>query len=147
MIKIKELMIGNLINAVYTDDTGTHKMIVEVNQLDETQSFGYEIGASPIRQEDIGKGINEYEGYEPIEITPDWLIRFGFEKNDDYFGGYTIGISGHFFRLINKTGNHWYCNKTDFYVTYVHQLQNLHLWTKGKELEIIEQRKNEEGEE
>lgn len=74
------------------------------------------------------KGLNNYS---PIPLTEEWLMRFGFEENEE---GYWV-IVGQFYdmRKILKTSLY----QGDLQSTkYVHQLQNLYFAITGEELTI-----------
>ncbi len=88
---------------------------------------------------------------QPIPLTEDWLIRFGFEKrfnNDDcnlfdLIGYKEMSLTGlnrgqGFFTLADFTGkNGWYLDlQTRTTLTHVHQLQNLYFAISGEELTI-----------
>ncbi len=73
------------------------------------------------------------DSFEPIQLTEEWLTKFGFEK---LMGYYTSKESNIEFFLSN--GN-LYCElygETIFNIKYVHQLQNLHFILLGEELTI-----------
>ena len=69
--------------------------------------------------------------YSPVELTEDWLTKFGFEK---YSGGYLSKDS-----VIELTFDFlvWKPNIERLKILYVHQLQNLYFAITGKELEVI----------
>lgn len=77
---------------------------------------------------------------KPIEITEDWLLKFGFEKLTDKSKGfksnsytYTKGVS--FIVHLNENSlsvNFWQGNEKK----YVHQLQNLFYALTGVELSV-----------
>ena len=84
--------------------------------------------------------------FEPIPLTEDWLIKFGFEYRKKTYSLNTSSESFDYF-FIEKYGfGLWKHNKgysineltkpTDFYIEYTHQLQNLFHALTGKELEI-----------
>jgi len=86
------------------------------------------------------------ESAEPIPLTEEWLISFGFSDNG-YKQGY-IGVicgSSDFVLTKPKTMGEWqdeYCWTFDNYrfvtIQYVHQLQNLfYLLSHGTELKVI----------
>ena len=77
--------------------------------------------------------------YKPIPLTEDWLLRFGFEKNE-YHKHIFIKITNNNFKLkvfltenirliIVGTGR-------EIYINNVHSLQNLYHSLTGKELTI-----------
>lgn len=73
------------------------------------------------------------EMFEPIPITEEWLIKFGFEKIKNEY--YTINdiIS---FIIDLKICYILIDNKLEIEIKYIHQLQNLYFALTGKELEI-----------
>jgi len=104
---IKELRIGNL---VYVKEDGN----------------------IPFEIEDLYK----YDGddYEPIELTTDWLVGFGFRKSSNfvyYFDSFSWDSSDSIFTVYSDwNGEYAYYVK----VEWVHQLQNLYFALTGKEL-------------
>ncbi len=72
--------------------------------------------------------------FEPIPLTEEWLIKFGFkvEPDDDF----TIWQKGQLEGLYDfKDGTYEY-NSTVLEIKYVHQLQNLYFALTGEELTI-----------
>lgn len=81
---------------------------------------------------------------EPIPITSDWLLKFGFERID-HIGGYSFwstkrkknsrhsGIT--IYSSYTTVGN----NSMVKHCEYVHQLQNLYFALTGEELELKEE--------
>lgn len=71
-----------------------------------------------------------YKGFKPIPLTEEWLLRFGFEKDDTIWIKHPIyGLlekNGRFFIELGETGG--------IYIQYVHQLQNLYFALTGEEL-------------
>jgi len=88
--------------------------------------------------------------YEPIPLTEEWLLRFGFEfdgeqingkyykKEINYSSGYRDYLSitdkgaGYLFMLTSNYEKH---SILPFEYKHVHQLQNLYFALTGKELE------------
>jgi hypothetical protein len=71
------------------------------------------------------------ENLKPIELTYQWLDKFGFEFKD-------AGDFGHYYSLEDFDLNQDY-QPIDFdciEIKYVHQLQNVYFALTGKELEI-----------
>ena len=76
--------------------------------------------------------------FEPIPLTEDWLLKFGFKKDDYGFGGYIEINSGIMIddnRLIttDRDGDYIYIGKE---FKFVHQLQNLYFALTESELTI-----------
>jgi hypothetical protein len=83
--------------------------------------------------------------YDPIPLTEEWLLKFGFEYKVEELGvrfyEIQIGISfislsieGHF--NINSGESYWYMDRDFKAPKYVHQLQNLYFALTGEELTI-----------
>jgi len=80
----------------------------------------------------------EYHEIEPIPLTEEWLIKFGFENYGFLFLRYSIENIlvvdlEDFTSGINEHDVFWLLNKD---MLYVHQLQNLYFALTGKELTI-----------
>ncbi len=69
---------------------------------------------------------------DPIQLTEEWLLRFGFEKVNHYF---QINEFWVYFRLRDYKYVFRHCVKT-FEIKYVHQLQNLYYALTGEELTL-----------
>lgn len=79
----------------------------------------------------------DYEYIEPIEITDEWLINFGF-KPDEYFTW--TDSKEELFKIQKNFDNPGYSHVWDGSFTgspckYVHQLQNLYFSLTGEELQ------------
>ena len=81
---------------------------------------------------DIWSGTSKK--YEPIHITEEWLIKFGFEYDPDY-EGYELA-DGLYFECDKTSGVTKFYIKGFEHIKHVHQLQNLHFIGYGKELAI-----------
>lgn len=121
-MKANELRIGNWYH--FADNDGiVYRRVKEIKQ-NEFGLFGdYD-------------GVN-FEICQPIPLTEEWLVRFGFYKNIDTElfekGGYQIDLSVlkcHFY--LPDFGD-WYKE-----LEYVHQLQNLYFALTGEELTLSE---------
>ncbi len=86
---------------------------------------------------------NKNHGCEPIQLTEEWLLKFGFIPLDKYKLDFGFPTKDH---VISKDGDKgWYYGFECYLVhlpvvelIYVHQLQNLYYALTGKELELIE---------
>ena len=73
---------------------------------------------------------------EPIPLTEEWLVRFGFENEGNYFdidiNGYSLSI----FNLCEYSITDTTHEQTDMWIAikHVHQLQNLYFALTNKEL-------------
>ena len=114
-MKASELRIGNL---------------VKYKHLSESSS---------ISAIDISQISDDNSNVEPIPITEEWCIKFGFQK--DLENTIYKNINKHCFLcydnnivLLLEEENNWCITK----IKYVHQLQNLYLALTGEELILIE---------
>jgi hypothetical protein len=129
-MKANEVRIGNYIKF--------HNTITKVE--------GFSIWDNLIQSDNFAE--RELKDFEPIPLTEEWLLRFGFNK--DYKSGY-LGIDVHnsdFVLTEPKKMGEWQ-NGYVFQFTagnvpkfkeifYVHKLQNLYFALTGEELTIKE---------
>jgi hypothetical protein len=85
--------------------------------------------------------------YEPIPLTEEWLLKMGFEKDDNYYTSYRLDEG---YITVKAEDNDWddlcldvFIKTADmdkeFYLTaieHVHSLQNLYFALTGEELTI-----------
>ena len=122
MIKANELRIGNLVYYKITDNFDERKEWLEVCKIDHDD----------LRILGIKDEMNQ--DYQPIPITEDWLLKFGFEKDvnlqfyKNFKNNKTVIID---FCFICLLGN--------FHVkiNYVHELQNLYFALTKTELSCL----------
>ena len=127
-LSASELRIGNLILLF-------SKRICKVIKI-EGKSFT--VKADDIS--DVSVFPNMSNGVEPIPLTEEWLIKFGFElyENAGIYGLYREifpPVSG--FEITADSEGYWYWPSGMFNATkikYVHQLQNLYFALTGEEL-------------
>ena len=92
------------------------------------------------------KALENNESYfYPIEITEEWLLKFGFQLKDEVNRGYLITTNEYLKESLycSKDGvvalySEILENKKDFIlkkITYIHQLQNLYFSLTDLELE------------
>jgi hypothetical protein len=82
-----------------------------------------------------GKDIDLADEFEPIPLTEEWLLKFGFERKGNQF--YNLLKYSEVEILIRD--NFWTCDGIVFSLhclEYVHQLQNLYFALTGEELTI-----------
>lgn len=81
--------------------------------------------------EDGEDSINNTDStfFEPIQLTDEWLLKFGFEKDGTWFtkSGFGISIDNLKWQMKGYIATFDKC-------LYVHQLQNLYFALTGKEL-------------
>ena len=132
-MKLTELKIGNLV----TDKWSVGKYPFKIVSIGKTicHYFG--------NQEFSAK----YEDLEPIPLTEEWLLKFGFEKAK-HSHGYDCYIKDGFDFDIVSHGRYWVlaiytdesCTNSLYFAhgrfEYVHQLQNLYFALTGEELTI-----------
>ena len=117
MITPQDLRIGNLVK--YNGEFYAIKSFDEEHVvLKDNVSFDY------IR----------YDQIEPIEITEEWLLKFGYEKDGDFFRIKNTRLAEAFiFKEALSICVHSFWLK---HIKSIHQLQNLYFALTGKELEI-----------
>jgi hypothetical protein len=91
---------------------------------------------------EFGIGVVDWNNIKPIELTPDWLLRLGFEGDDDgeEFYHKDSELFGVQFCLFEKEDvtHVWDGAFTEAPIKYVHQLQNLFFALTGQELILKE---------
>lgn len=121
-MRANELRIGNWVNSQF----GGIQQVVDV-MCDGVNTLKYD-------------GIN-YEFIDPIPLTEEWLLKFGFEEDGEQFNFKGLSIE-----LIGDDGR-WCLYMLDEYhnvessialFKHVHQLQNLYFSLTGDELTIKE---------
>ena len=123
-LKAQDLRIGNyvLYEATY------HK----ITSLTENVC-----GSVWLKAKEIDPYLHSYKEIQPIPLTSEWLIKFGFEE-----GVIKLNDSWHYLKLDLKTDcidNCVFGEKRSsmsilYKIYYVHQLQNLYYALTGKEL-------------
>ena len=115
-MKASALRIGNLVN--YTNG-GIFKVI-------GIHDFGLDV------EDEIEITYMELDNFEPIPLTEEWLVKFGFKKDkvDEtyYKNNFEIMLPNFFQYKISLI--------SDSLVKHVHQLQNLYWCLCGEELTI-----------
>jgi hypothetical protein len=122
-MKANELRIGSWI---YIPQIKTNERIGVIEENGRFTTKGYKSSYSSI------------ECLEPIPLTEEWLLKFGFEKNDN---NQFILMEGSVDILFNKDLNGWTCDGINFSINmteHVHQLQNLYFALTGEELKLKE---------
>jgi hypothetical protein len=144
---IQELRIGNWITyPKYWDDTPIRVTGVSVVDRRDDESGIYEEFLSLLDNDfltsdnfnsfvDYKNGVIKVEEIEPIPLTEEWLLKFGFHL-DSYknFELNNININRLNFKLTIFEDDDWY--DIPIKTKYVHQLQNLYFALTGEELII-----------
>ena len=115
MIKANELRIGNL--------------ILKNGKLHYTNYMTI--------RDVFGLSVTDKVKFEPITLTEEWLLKFGFEKRND--GDFNLLKFSEVDIVIDKDFDCWKCDGIYFSVNalqYVHQLQNLYFALTGEELKF-----------
>ncbi len=126
----KELRIGNLL--MYSDNS-------EIWEVSGIHEFGIDCF------DDVEETYMEYENFEPIALTEEWLLNFGFKKKSYFTQGiiiecvyYQLGIfvvyllpNSFEVEIITKSGDQFNLFKN---WNYVHELQNIYFIFENKEL-------------
>jgi len=113
-MKASELRIGNLVEYQINDE------------LEEPKNFWVE---NVIDAEDLGY-INKSQNYRPIQITKEWLLKFGFKFHVVYENKIWMNESITLFEKENSE----YELSWGRHIKYVHELQNIHYAFTGTEL-------------
>lgn len=84
-----------------------------------------------------------FDFIEPIPLTEEWLLKFGFEKLELSISEYVLSYIFNDFEIgyLKKRNVYmlrWYQGHNLKEIEYVHQLQNLYFALTGEELQIKE---------
>ena len=127
-----ELRIGNYVYGTLMDEENENvdRLLCRVMGVDETSSLGdgWEFLVEGLHEEEV----SFYDDFEPIPLTEEWLLKFGFKKDkvDEtyYKDNFEIMLPNFFQYKISLI--------SDALVKHVHQLQNLYFALTGQELTI-----------
>jgi hypothetical protein len=109
MIDARELRIGNIVNR-----------------------FGYATFVTEINEYYINDCLFTIKEYHPVYITEEWLIKFGFKKQEILKKVYEKDVYAKTGFLIHAIDD--FFNLRGVSIKYVHQLQNLYYALTGQEL-------------
>ncbi len=134
MIDARELRIGNIVEPI----TMSPIMVTGITQQKTLD------GIFTLIFVDYGESFLQ-EHLNPVELSEQWLIKFGFEQTNDVNKSLSKEASNHVM-LLSSIGKKYVVEirnvmmsgsiMLQFSVTCVHQLQNLHFALTGKELTI-----------
>lgn len=139
-MKANELRIGNFVQSIFHDENSEIKNFYNVCKICNISEQG--ISANRVFPDDS----TSYTGsFEPIPLTEEWLLRFGFKKK---MGFYEIRGKRSKLMLVKSTLRINLAQQCITEITYgdcyafnlssVHQLQNLYFALTGEELTIKE---------
>lgn len=118
-MKAEELRIGNFVK--YKEE------IIKLGTFDYS-SFTYE------KDKTLNYIVGAFKSLQPIELTEEWLLKMGFEKDHLYFSKGSFHYHMHGIVFIGN--DHVSSGHVDSYLKTVHQLQNLYFALTGEELTI-----------
>lgn len=121
-MQAKNFRIGNLLTSKQWRGVGAIEGIETAKNSFEIKVKGY------VHKWEEGK----YFDLTPIEITTDWLLKFGFEKKSDEV--FALDTGAFYFEWI--CGEGMYFESVGIDIEYVHELQNLFFATRLEELEL-----------
>ena len=136
-MEAKELRIGNLLYLAFA------KKNVVVFGIDVIEIS--EITHNLIRFKDgINFSVSKIELFEPILLTEEWLLKFGFEKSNLDEDNAWLELKYRYLKFSSDESVEFKkvyltINKMDIICKYVHQLQNLYFALTGEELTIKNQ--------
>jgi len=132
-MKANALRIGNFVWDNYSGEMIVHNINAEYHCIDL------------IKQNGLPSGRYDIESIEPIPLTEEWLVRFGFTKCNntkvsDSF--YLIYVGGSEFYINPDNGVVWIHRNKNIInnpclIVFVHSLQNLYFALTGEELTLI----------
>jgi len=151
MIDVKQLRLRNLI-------TNNQRITIRVDFISKSQ-IGYNCGFGDVFLLEEKDEFEFYENacnFEPIELTQEWLVRFGFLKTNQWAIVYSkkenANSLNHALRLTDNenAATPWSVYLQSFIgdegfgfisirkdLKYVHELQNLYFALSGEDLELI----------
>ena len=113
------------------------KIMIEVNEL-RLGNYIYKLGnVMQVENETFRNVSAMLFPYDPIPITEEWLLNFGFEKVPD--GWYMFGEKDDIkfdISYITDCVIYFYCCGRTRTLKYVHQVQNLYIALTGEELTL-----------
>ena len=122
-MKAQNLMIGNLVNY--------QSISLGINDPEYVIQNGADIQVH-----------ENFNVFNPIPITPEWLERAGFEKERVHLSDgdtwvYSIKSKNDYFEIENHwDGGYLYDGRNQVQIKYIHQLQNLYFALTQKQLEF-----------
>ena len=128
-MNVTELRIGNFIQNKNISDC------VQVSRIDQNETIQIGFGIC----KNVFTDTMNLSAFEPIIITENWLLKFGF-KNQNF--GWKFKELGLFDHNYKKGNLNLKINSTEIpfiQIKYIHQLQNLYFSLTGLELQLVAQ--------
>lgn len=125
-MKAQDFRIGNLVNYKIVDELDPRKEWFEVSEIDYDD----------LRILGIKDEMNK--DYQPIPLTEEWLLKFGFKL---HYGTYTIKTNRGTITIeedLAEISNEFSNTGFNAPCKYVHQLQNIYHALTGEELTLKE---------
>jgi hypothetical protein len=129
-MKASELRIGNWIS--YRGETDCY--------VSSLGSKGFETCRE---HNDLSNGSDDINEYQPIPLTEEWLLKFGFIKEGTEYYKKSNDHGDVLLFYSPRHNKYWYMAAVERVqynstkpIEYVHQLQNLYFGLTGEELEI-----------
>lgn len=99
-------------------------------------NYAYKYNNPKVYTIENGIDINGAGFYQPIPLTGEWLVKFGFKGGVKEQGDQLIQVygNGFFYLFGNDSVTSGQCFTGE--CKYVHQLQNLYFALTGQELEV-----------
>jgi hypothetical protein len=131
-MKANELRIGNLL--AWEDEPNRLLIVSEIGFNNRKNKWvRFENGDGSIIED-------EFSQLNPIPLTEEWLVKFGFEDRsrttDLYFIKGEFILGGSMNRLFPSIHDEFGLNAFGIEIEHVHQLQNLYFALTGVELEL-----------
>lgn len=117
MIDKKSLRIGNLVVLAHENNAS----VITIKEIGQFEAS--------IDEDDA---TYPYDLLTPIELTPEWMGRCGFETPD----GYNTSVLFNEIMIDFHLGEYKLRDKPKARLKYLHQLQNVFYWLTGEELII-----------
>jgi len=111
---------------------GSHEF--RVGNLYNQFGFIHEVSGNII--EELSKAPESQLWFKRIEITEDWLLKFGFENKGNLWGLYPLFVLGNISVKIMDDGCKIRLFKTELPLKYkyIDQIQNINFYLTGKDL-------------
>ena len=101
------------------------------NFINHNHSIGMKLQA----QLNCPKDIDSFREFEPIPLTEEWLVKFGFKKEKEFYFYIPQGIEV-FFNTDNQLIKVLFKGYLISHIEFVHQLQNLYFSLTAIELTV-----------